>query len=152
MKRHIYTTISIIISIAFFLVLTTLAENYVEISNYKKRFLGAGFIVLIGLVELSFTIFISSYYGKRAKDKTLIHCFFRVTSIQFFLFFAAELVRLFIFLPVIRASEIPFYTIWQPINYVIILGGLGLGIVFAVLTKFFKSMNTDRSRMKKRVL
>ena len=137
-KRHGFTTylfsgISAALSFVFFLFLLELIADYVKFSRGMRAW-GAVFSMLpIGIAEFAFIVLISSHYAKRRKSGDLVFSFFRVTSVECFLFVFLEILRTLMLLPVIRDAGSAFYSFWYPLDFVNAIGGGVLGVCFGVL-------------------
>ena len=132
--RHTKTAFSVVLSMAFLLFSIQLISEYIKVSKGMLAWSALFSIVILGIGEIIFIFLISDFYKQRAKKGDLLSRFFMVTSIQFLLLFAIEVLRVLVYLPVLRVNNLPFYSFWNPLNYARGAGGLCLGILFIVLT------------------
>ena len=91
-------------------------------------------MIPLSILELSFVVAVGPHYIKHTQLGNLKAAFFRVNSILCFLFVLMEIFRILIDRSIFVSTKLPFYSFWTPLNYVNSLGGLLLGMVFAVLT------------------
>ena len=135
--RLTLVSVSLMLSVLLFVQLVDLMVSIVKLHSGLRAAGGLFALIPLSVLELSFFIAVGPHYRRHARAGDLLGAFFRVTSIQLFLFAFLEVLRFLAYGPVFRSSRLPFYALWRPINYLNALGGIVLGVIFAVLALWY---------------
>ncbi len=121
------------ISALQFLILISLSRQTIEIYSKMSAFLAYASIVPLGIIELSFVIFIFSYYFKFPDMLSIFRKFLAVTGIQCLVFTLIVIIRLVVFSPYARISQMPITVLMRSWDYIQFFAGLAVGILLIII-------------------
>ena len=121
------------ISALQFLILISLSRRAIEIYSKMPAFLAYASIVPLGIIELGFVIFIFSYYFKFPDMLSIFRKFLAVTGVQCLVFALIVIIRLVVFSPYARISNMPITVLMSPLDYIQFFAGLAVGILLIII-------------------
>ena len=89
-------------------------------------------IVLLGIGELAFIIFISAYFTSLKDKRKVLKRFFGVSAAEFYLFASVYAARFLTFQAVIGRTTVVKSDLWNIIDTIMLFGGYILGICCTV--------------------
>ena len=127
-KKYIFgillAILSSTISILQFLLLINIALDQVKFQTRMKGWLGLASIVLLGIGELSFVIFVFSYYTSPKPRSRFLFRFVATSAYQMLVFPLIDIIHFLVYLPVYRLNGQPILQLLTVKDY--LFGGIGL--------------------------
>ena len=131
--RAALAAVNLAVSVLHFLSFLQLAQDAIKIYRKMKSFFALASMVPLAMIELSFIIFIFSYYPRFADSRTLARKFMTVTGVQILIFPAIVLVRLLVHSALAVAAGASVFSLLSALDWIQfgpgLVGGLTLLIV-----------------------
>ncbi len=144
--RAALSTFNVAVSVVHFLILLSIAQNGIKIYKKMKSFVFLASMVPLGIVELSFLIFIYSYYPRFADPRTLTRKVMGVTGVQALIFSAIVVIGLLVYAPYARVAGISSFALLTTLDWIQFGAGLAAGIaLLAASSRLSRARGTSEA-------